>query len=111
MVKIIWFLIAINSIALIIFIGAYFVLNDGRQVDYQEKGWTFILTALCLLVILLAAIPLRYSISTGALIFSGLFAILPLAVVIGIFISKKVNALKRKKHLLKLIIQIKRSGG
>lgn len=96
MVKIIWALVAINSIGLIIFIGAYFVLNNGRHVDYQEKGWTFILAAIGLLVILLAAIPLRYSQSTGTIIFSGIFALLPVAIFMGTFISKKIDALKHK---------------
>ncbi len=97
MIKIIWTLIGINTIALLIFLGAYFVLNNGKHVDYQEKGWTFILSALGLIIILLAAVPLRYFHSTGAIIFSGVFAALPLAIVVGTFISKKVTELKHKK--------------
>ena len=97
MIKILWILIAINTIALLIFIGAYVIMNYGKHVDYQEKGWTFILAGVGLIVILLAAIPLRYSHSTFSIIFSGLFAVLPLAIVAGIFISKKITELKHKQ--------------
>ena len=97
MIKIIWVLVGLNSLALTIFIGAYFVLNNGKQVDYQEKGWTFILAAAGLVVILLAAIPIRYSQSTGTLIFSCFFAMLPLAIFIGIFINRKLDGLKKQK--------------
>lgn len=97
MIKIIWWLIGLNTIGLLIFIGAYFVLSNGRHVDYQEKGWTFILAVLGLVVILLAAIPLRYSQSTGALIFASFFAALPLAIFAGLFINKKWDALKKQK--------------
>ncbi|MEP6728795.1 MAG: hypothetical protein ABJC98_23425 [Bacteroidota bacterium] len=93
MVKIIWILTGINTIALIVFIAAYFILNAGRNVDYQEKGWTFILSGIGLLVILLAAVPLRYSQSAGTLIFSGFFAVLPLVV----FISNKLPSFKKNK--------------
>ncbi|MEO6316452.1 MAG: hypothetical protein ABIU63_05490 [Chitinophagaceae bacterium] len=92
-INILWVLIGINTIALIVFIAAYFVLNAGKNVDYQEKGWTFILSALGLLVILLAAVPLRLSHSTGSLIVAGFFALLPLS----IFIAKKLPSFKKQK--------------
>ncbi|MEO6637527.1 MAG: hypothetical protein ABIN25_04580, partial [Ginsengibacter sp.] len=97
MIKIIWALIGLNTIALLIFIGAYFVFSNGRNVDYQEKGWTFILSAVGLVIILLAAIPLRFSQSMGTMIFSGLFAFLPLAIFAGVFINKKIDGLKKQK--------------
>ncbi|MEO7046116.1 MAG: hypothetical protein ABI091_12475, partial [Ferruginibacter sp.] len=64
MIKVIWGLIGLNTLALIVFIAAYFVINSGKNVSYEEKGWTIILSGIGLLVILLAALPLRYSQST-----------------------------------------------
>ena len=97
MIKIIWLLIGVNAFALLIFIGAYFVLNHGRNVDYQEKGWTTILALVGLMVIFLAAIPLRLNQSTGTLIFSGLFAALPLVIALGIYLPRKFPIIKKPK--------------
>lgn len=97
MIKIIWTLIGLNTVGLLIFVGAYFVLNHGKNVTYEEKGWTVILSMVALIVILLAAIPLRYSQSTATMILSGFFAVLPLAIFAGAFINKKMEGLKREK--------------
>ncbi|MEO5943493.1 MAG: hypothetical protein ABIP30_03590 [Ferruginibacter sp.] len=97
MIKIIWTLIGLNTLGLLFFIGAYFVLNHGKNVSYEEKGWTIILSIVGLIVILLAAIPLRYSQSTATMILSGFFALLPLAIFAGVFINKKMEGLKREK--------------
>ncbi|MEP6748174.1 MAG: hypothetical protein ABJB86_10650 [Bacteroidota bacterium] len=93
MVKIIWIFIALNTVALLVFIVAYFVLNKGKNVDYQEKGWTIILAGAGLLIILLAGIPLRISQSTGSIIISGFFAVLPSV----IFISTRLPSFKKEK--------------
>ena len=82
MIKIIWALIALNSLVLLIFIGSYFVINHGRHVSYEEKGWTIVLSSVGMILILLAAIPLRFSQSTGTLIFSGLMSALPICLAI-----------------------------
>lgn len=97
MIKVIWGLIGLNTLALIIFIGAYFVLTSGKKVSYEEKGWTTILSIVCIILILLAAIPLRFSHSTLSLIFSGFFALLPLAIAVGIWIHKKLPSFKKKE--------------
>ncbi|MEO6915069.1 MAG: hypothetical protein ABI151_04945 [Chitinophagaceae bacterium] len=97
MIKIIWGLVILNSIGLLIFISAYFVLNNGKNVDYQEKGWTLILACVGFIIILLAAIPLRFSQSTGTLIFSGIFAALPLAIVIVIYVGNQISSYKKEK--------------
>ncbi len=97
MVKVIWLLIAINTIAWLYFIGAYFVMNSGKTVDRMESSWTMALAGFGLLIILLAAVPLRLSQSTASLVFSGLFAALPLTVFLGIFISKKWPSNKSRK--------------
>lgn len=97
MIKVLWILIAINLTALLFFIGGYFVINNGKNVSYEEKGWTMILAGVGLLVILLAAIPLRFSHSTGTMIFSGLFAALPLVIALGIFLSNKLPSFKKQK--------------
>jgi hypothetical protein len=99
MIKIIWVLIALNTLGLLIFIAAYFVLNNGKNVDSMEKGWTFILAGMGLLLILLAALPLRFSQSTFSMIFSGFFAALPLAVGLCIVISNQLSSLKKKPTL------------
>lgn len=88
MTKIIWGSIGLNTIRLLVFIVAYFVLNEGKNVDYQEKGWTIILVGIGLFIILLAAAPLYFGQSNFTLIFSGFFAALPLVVAFGIILSK-----------------------
>lgn len=100
--KIIWLLIGINTLALLVFIASYFVLTGGRHVDTMEKGWTIILAGLGLLVILLAAVPLRFGHSTFAVIFSGFFAALPLLIASGNFLYKKLPSLKHKKTMAEL---------
>jgi hypothetical protein len=96
-IKFIWTIIGINAIALFIFIAAYFVLNSGKNVDAMERGWTTILAGTGLLVILLAAVPLRFSQSTFSLVFSGFFAALPLVIAAGILIDKKLPSFKKKQ--------------
>lgn len=96
MIKVIWGLIGLNTLALIVFIAAYFVINSGKNVSSLEKGWTIILSGIGLLVILLAAIPLRYSQSNFTLVFSALFAALPLVIAAGIFINKKRSSIVKK---------------
>lgn len=96
-IKFIWTLIGINSIALLVFIAAYFVLNSGKNVDTMERGWTMILAGAGLLVILLAAVPLRFSQSTFSQIFSGFFAALPVLIASGIWINNKISSFKRKQ--------------
>ncbi|RYD73070.1 MAG: hypothetical protein EOP53_20790 [Sphingobacteriales bacterium] len=87
MVKIIWTVIALNTLLWLVFIGAYFVLNNGKQVSYEEKGWTVVLASLGLIFILLAAIPIRISQSNGTLIFSGIMALLPLLLLLLLSLS------------------------
>ena len=95
LIKIIWILIGLNMLALLFFIGAYFVLSNGRNVDTMESGWTFILAGLGLVVILLAAIPLRISQSTLSIAFSGFFAFLPACIAVTVLVSKKITGLKK----------------
>ncbi|MEJ7586780.1 MAG: hypothetical protein WKI04_04385 [Ferruginibacter sp.] len=97
MIKIIWTLIGINTFALLIFIAAYFVINHGNNVSYEEKGWTIILAGIGLLVILLAAIPLRFSHSAFTYVFSTFFAALPLMIAAGVLINRKLPSFKKKQ--------------
>lgn len=96
-IKIIWALIGINTLALLVFIGAYFVLTSGSNVDSIEKGWTLIFAGLGLLVILLAAVPLRISQSGFAVAFAGFFAALPSVIALGIVLHNKLPSLKAKE--------------
>lgn len=96
MIKVIWGLVGLNTLALLIFIVAYFVLTSGKNVSYEEKGWTIILSGIGLLVILLAAIPLRYSQSTFTQVFSTIFAALPLAIATGVLINNKLSSVVKK---------------
>ena len=82
MVKIIWTLIALNTLALLIFAGGYLLINNGKHVSYEEKGWTIVLSIAGLVFILLAAVPLYFSQSTGTKVFSAIFAFLPLVLAI-----------------------------
>ncbi|MBE7171589.1 MAG: hypothetical protein INR73_13425 [Williamsia sp.] len=96
-IKIIWVLVCINTLAWLGFIGAYLVSAGGRNPDSMEKGWTMLIACLGLLVILLAAVPLRFSQSGFAVAFAGFFAVLPAAVSIGLALSNKLPALKEKE--------------
>lgn len=100
-IKIIWALIGLNILGLLIFISAYFVLNSGKNVSSMEQGWTAILAGVGLVVILLAALPLRISQSTFAQIFSGIFAALPSVIALGIFISNRLPSLKSTQTFAK----------
>lgn len=98
MIKVIYCLVGLNTLALMIFIGAYFVINEGKNVSYEEKGWTLILSAIGLIIILLAAIPLRFSHSTFSQIFSGIFAALPLVIAAGVLINNKLSSIQKKQN-------------
>lgn len=97
MIKILWILVGINSIALLVFIVAYFVLSDGRKVDSIESGWTGVLFGLGLLVILLAVVPLRFGHSTFTMVFGGFFAMLPSLIALGFLLSNILPSLKKEK--------------
>ena len=86
MIKILWVLVGLNVVALIVFIATYFVLsNNAKNADAGlERSWMGFLVGIGVLVILLAAVPLRYGNSTFSLVWSGFFAALPL--VIGLII-------------------------
>ena len=99
MIKFIWILIGINTIALLVFIGAYFVLTQGKRVDTMERGWTIILAGLGLIVILLAAVPLRVSQSSFSVFVAGFFAALPLVIALGVLLSKKLPSFKKKRTM------------
>ncbi|MEO5889326.1 MAG: hypothetical protein ABIQ31_03695 [Ferruginibacter sp.] len=94
-IKIIWTLIGINSIALLFFIGLFIASADGRNVDSMEKGWMTIFFVLGFIVIMLAVIPLRVSHSSFSIFVSGFFAALPLLIYAGTLISKKLSSLKK----------------
>ena len=88
MVKMIWALIGLNSLALLIFVGAYFIYNSGRQVSYEERAWTTVLSITMLAFLLLAAIPLFFSQGKGSEIFSGIVATLPWLIAVAIALVK-----------------------
>lgn len=96
-IKILWALTTLNTLALLIFIGFYFANASGRNVSYEEKGWTVILSIVALIVIALAALALHFGHSTGMLIFGGFFAALPLAIAVSIVISNKLKTLNTQK--------------
>ena len=95
MTRIIWIFIGLNSIAFLIAIIAFFIVTSGKKVGYMEGGWSIIIAVLCLLVILLAALPLYFSQSAFTKVFSGLFAFLPLFIASWIFISNKIKASRK----------------
>ncbi len=96
-VKIIWVLIGINTLALLGFISAYFVMNKGKNVDSMERAYIMIFAGIGLLVILLAAVPLRFSKSGFTVVFSGFFAALPSVIALGFVFSEKPPSLKNKE--------------
>ncbi len=91
MVKITWILIILNTSALILFVSAYFVMNAGREVDYQEKGWTAILSVAGFLLVLLAALPLSFCKGKAAIVFSFVVAAVPSFLAACMIISNLVD--------------------
>jgi hypothetical protein len=86
MIKILWILVGLNVVVLIAFIITYFVLSShAKNADGGlEQSWMGFLVGLGVLVIVFAAIPLRYGHSKFNLVWGGFFAALPL--IIGLFI-------------------------
>lgn len=107
MIRIIWVLIGLNTISLLAFTCAHFVFINGRRIDSIEEGWAFILVCMGLVVILLAAIPLRYSQSTGTVISSSFFAALPLAVAAWMLVRKKPDSTQNDKTFAETYYQDK----
>jgi hypothetical protein len=101
-IKIIWVLIGLNALTLAILTVIFLFSMEGRRVDSMEKGWMFVLFAVGLVIILLAAIPLRVSQSTFSIIFSAFFAALPLVVGSAILISNKLPSFKKEKTMAEL---------
>jgi hypothetical protein len=97
MIKIIWVLIGINSLALIVVFLWYLTANQGKRVDTMESGWMTILFLAGIAVILLAALPLWFGHSKFSVIVAGFFSALPLTIVSGIYISNKMPSFKKKK--------------
>lgn len=97
MIKILWILVGLNSTALLLFIGTYFVLNDGKNVDRLERDWTVVLVGLGLLVILLAVLPLRFGNSTFSQIFGGFFAALPSIIALFFLLSNALPSFNKEK--------------
>ena len=88
MVKILWAVIGLNTLALLAFLLAFLVLSGGRHLSYEEKGWTTVLSLAGLVFILLAAVPLYLNQSTGTQIFSGIFAFLPAILIVTFSVIK-----------------------
>ena len=95
--KILLFLAGLNTLALLGFIIAYFVVNSGKHVDSMESGWFFILVCLGLLIILLGVLPLYYGHSTFSQVVGVFFTVLPLAIGFGVIISNALPSMKREK--------------
>ena len=102
LIKIIWLFIGLNALALLLFIATYFVMNSGKHIDTMEKGWTAIFAGVGLFIILLAAVPLRFSQSTFTIIFSGFFAVLPLAIAAGNFVYRKLPSFQSQKTMAEI---------
>jgi hypothetical protein len=68
----------------------------------MEKGWMAILGGLGLLVILLAAIPLRWSQSTLSLSVATFFAVLPLVITLCVVVSKHWPSSKKVETMATL---------
>lgn len=96
-VKIIWTLIGLNTLALFVFIIAYFSMSNGRNVDILESDWTILMVGIGLGLILLMAVPIWRSHSTLSLVISGFFSLLPLMIYLGILISNKLPQLKSQQ--------------
>lgn len=100
LIKIIWTLIGLNSLAFIIVLAKFFQSFAGRNVDAMESGWMTILFSLALLVILLAVLPAIYSKSNFGLYVALFFAALPGLIAAGIFLSNNLPSFKKKEQTL-----------
>ncbi|SKB48077.1 hypothetical protein [Dyadobacter psychrophilus] len=98
-IKILWTIIGLNVTAFVI-VFIYFLLStDGRNVDTMEKGWMAVLAIVGIVIILLAAIPLRVSQSQFSIIFSAFFAALPLVLALSFWISNHMPSFGKKETL------------
>ncbi|MBK8392985.1 MAG: hypothetical protein IPL23_28575 [Saprospiraceae bacterium] len=96
-IKILWALIGLNTLALVVFLFTYLFLTSDKSVDTLERSWMVVLAGTGLVLILLAAVPLWYSKSTLSLVFSGIFAALPLVIFLGTLIYRKFPIVKAEK--------------
>ena len=112
--NILWVIIGINSLALLIFICAYFYYGGGQSAPQDtrlETSWTIVLALAGMLVIGFAAVPLRFGHSTGWLIFSGFFALVPLLIVALIYIPDILSSLKTEKTFAEIYYKDKTQRG
>ncbi len=96
-IKILWALVGLNTLALVVFLFTYLFLTSDKSVDTLERSWMVVLAGTGLVPILLAAVPLWYSKSILSLIFSGIFAALPLVIFLGTLIYRKFPIVKAEK--------------
>lgn len=98
MLKLLWVLVGLNTMAFLVFIVYYFAINSSKNIDTIESSWFYILVGVGLLVILLAALPLHFGQSTFSHVVGGFFAALPLTIVLGILISNKLSSSENEKY-------------
>jgi hypothetical protein len=98
-IKAINILTGINAVALLVFIGWYFISASGRNVDTMEKGWTAILFIAGLVVVLLGIVPSRISQTTFSLYFSLFFAALPSLIVLCVVVSKQLPSFTKQQTM------------
>ena len=98
-IKVLWTVIGLNAAALFVTIMYFLVETSGRNFREQELGWSIIMALVCLVIILLAAVPLYLSQSTFSICFSAFFAFLPLAIWLYNVGADKLPSLKRKESI------------
>lgn len=86
MVRALWVLIGLDTLALFVFL-LFFLLENEKAADTQERTGVVILFLSGVLLILLSAVPLWLFPSKGILIWSGSLAILPMLICLGFWIS------------------------
>lgn len=97
MVKLIWVLIGMDTLAFLIFLSMSAYYSSGRQVDGIERSFTVAVAGIGVIIILLSAIPLYFFHSKGVVIFSGIIAALPLTFLAWYFISNKLTEIKQNR--------------
>lgn len=95
--KILWAVIGLNLAALVVVAVAFLIGTAGRNVSSMESGWMVVLFIAAAAVIALAALPLYFGKSTFSLVISGVFALLPLAILLGFVISNYASRFSRKQ--------------
>jgi hypothetical protein len=97
MIKIAWALVCLDILALVSYLIINAFYQTGRPSDAVEKSFSFAVLAIGLIIILISAIPLFISRTSGVAIFSAIVAALPLIFFAWYIISNKTKEVRESR--------------